>query len=100
MQVQKPVSRREFMRLSGLAAGAAGLALSTIGRAAAPPRGRRDADTVLTQLLKGNKRSMSGDFAHPRRKAEDFMLLAEGQAPHTAVVCCAESPVAPELIFD
>jgi hypothetical protein len=44
MQAPIPVSCREFMRLSGLAAGAAsaaGLALSTIGRAADPlPRGR------------------------------------------------------------
>src|SRR5689334_10233158 len=100
MQVQKPVSRREFMRLSGLAAGAAGLALSTIGRAAAPPRGGRDADTVLTQLLEGNKRFMGGELAHPRRRPEDFMPLAEGQAPLTAIVCCADSRVAPELIFD
>ncbi len=100
MQVQKPVSRREFMRLSGLAAGAAGLALSTIGRAAAPPRGERDADTVLTQLLEGNKRFMGGELAHPRRRPEDFMPLAEGQAPLTAIVCCADSRVAPELIFD
>ena len=103
MQVPKPVSRREFLRLSGLAAGAAGLALSTLsttGRAADLPRGGRDADTVLTQLLEGNKRFMSGDLAHPRRKPEDFMPLAEGQAPLTAVVCCADSRVAPELIFD
>lgn len=34
MHVPKPVSRREFMRLSGLAAGADGFALSTMGRAA------------------------------------------------------------------
>lgn len=81
MQVPKPVSRREFLRLSGLAAGAAGLALSTTGRAANPPTGGRDGDTVLTQLLEGNKRFMRGDLAHPRRKPEDFMPLAEGQAP-------------------
>jgi carbonic anhydrase len=100
MQVPKPVSRREFIWLSGLAAGAAGLALSTMGRAADPPRGGRDADTVLPQLLEGNKRFMNGELAHPRRKPEDFVPLAEGQAPLTAIVCCADSRVAPELIFD
>jgi carbonic anhydrase len=100
MQVPKPVSRREFIWLSGLAAGAAGLALPTMGRAADPPRGGRDADTVLTQLLEGNKRFMNGELAHPRRKPEDFLPLAEGQAPLTAIVCCADSRVAPELIFD
>lgn len=100
MQVPKPVSRREFMRLSGLAVGAAGLALSTMGRAADPPREGRDADTVLTQLLEGNKRFMKGDLAHPRRRPEDFLPLAEGQAPSTVIVSCADSRVAPELIFD
>lgn len=100
MQVPKSVSRREFMRLSGLAAGAAGFALSTIGRAAGLPRGGRDADTVLTQLLEGNRRFMKGDLNHPRRKPEDFVPLAEGQAPLTVIVSCADSRVAPELIFD
>ncbi|MFY4728227.1 carbonic anhydrase [Nitrospira sp. BLG_2] len=103
MQVPKPMSRREFLRLSGLAAGAAGITLSTlstIGRAGDLPMGGRDLDVVLTQLLEGNKRFMRGDLAHPRRKPEDFMPLAEGQAPLTAVVCCADSRVAPELIFD
>lgn len=55
---------------------------------------------MLTQLLEGNKRFMRGDLAHPRRKPEDFMPLAEGQAALTAVVCCADSRVAPILIFD
>jgi len=67
MQAPKSVSRREFIRLSGLAAGAAGLAISTIGRAADLPTGGRDADTVLAQLLDGNKRFMRGELAHPRR---------------------------------
>jgi len=88
------------MWLSGLVAGAAGLAISPMGRAADPPRGDRDADTVLTQLLEGNKRFMRGELAHPRRKPEDFVPLADGQAPLTVVVSCADSRVAPELIFD
>ena len=100
MHVPKPVSRREFIRLSGLAVGATGLALSTMGRAADLPTGGEDAGAVLAQLLEGNKRFMTGDLAHPRRKPEDFVPLAEGQAPLTAIVCCADSRVAPELIFD
>lgn len=100
MQGPKPVSRRQFMWLSGLVAGAAGLAISPMGRAADPPRGGRDADTVLTQLLEGNKRFVRGEPTHPRRKPEDFVPLAEGQAPLTVVVSCADSRVAPELIFD
>ena len=100
MRIPIPMSRREFMWLSGLAAGAAGLALSTIGRAADPLATGRDTDGVLVQLLEGNKRFMTGDLAHPRRKPEDFVPLAEGQAPLAVIVGCADSRVAPELIFD
>jgi carbonic anhydrase len=100
MRAPIQVSRREFMRLSGLAAGAAGLALSTIGRAADPLATGRNTDAVLVQLLEGNKRFMKGDLAHPRRKPEDFVPLAEGQAPLAVIVGCADSRVAPELIFD
>jgi carbonic anhydrase len=94
------VSRREFLWLSGLAAGAAGLALSTTGRAANPSATGPDADSVLAQLFEGNKRFIKGDFAHPRRKPEDFVPLAEGQAPFAVIIGCADSRVAPELIFD
>ena len=100
MRNPKQVSRREFMRLSGLAVGAAGLALSTIGRAADPLATGRDTDGVFARLLEGNKRFMKGELAHPRRKPEDFVPLAEGQAPLAVIVGCADSRVAPELIFD
>jgi len=43
---------------------------------------------------------VKGELTHPRRKPDDFMPLAEGQAPLAAVVGCADSRVAPELIFD
>jgi len=100
MQAPRPVSRREFMWLSGLAAGSAGLALSTIGRAADPLVTGRDTDAVLAQLFEGNTRFMKGELAHPRRNPEDFVPLAEGQAPLAVIVGCADSRVAPELIFD
>jgi carbonic anhydrase len=100
MQAPRPMSRREFMQLSGLAAGAAGLALSTIGRAADPLATGRDTDAVLVQLLEGNNRFLKGEPAHLRRKPEDFVPLAEGQAPLAVIVGCADSRVAPELIFD
>src|SRR5688572_8515220 len=100
MQAPIQVSRREFMRLSGLAVGTAGLALSTIGRAADSLATGRETDAVLAQLLEGNKRFMKGELAHPRRKPEDFVPLAEGQAPLAVIVGCADSRVAPELIFD
>ena len=90
-------SRREFVRFAGLAAGAAGLV--------APPRSARAADpgpdAVLARLLEGNKRFMAGQTSLlTRRRPEDFAALAEGQAPSAIIVACADSRVAPELIFD
>jgi carbonic anhydrase len=55
---------------------------------------------VLAQLLEGNKRFASGQLTHPGRSPKDFSALAEGQAPLAVIVGCADSRVAPELIFD
>jgi carbonic anhydrase len=91
-------SRREFVRLTGLAAGAAGLAGSSIAGGAVPPA--LDPDAVLARLLEGNKRFVDGKLVHPGRKPEDFAALAEGQAPVAAIVGCADSRVPPEVVFD
>lgn len=99
MRRPKSLSRRELLRLSGLAAGAGGLTLAADGRAADPPPDR-DPDAVLARLLDGNKRFARGEPAHPGRKPADFAPLAEGQAPLAAIVGCADSRVAPEVLFD
>jgi carbonic anhydrase len=93
-------SRREFVRLSGVAAALAVPSLFARGRILDKPAANRDPDAVLTQLLDGNKRFAKGEAANPRRKPEDFVPLAEGQAPLAVVVGCADSRVAPEFIFD
>jgi len=93
-------SRREFVRLTALAAGATGLALPGAPQAAGQQAAARDPDAVLARLLEGNKRFVTGALAHPGRKPEDFKALAEGQAPLAAIVACADSRVAPELVFD
>jgi carbonic anhydrase len=91
-------SRREFVRAAGVAAGlvAAGRARA-VAPAAAPP----SPDAVLAKLLEGNKRFMNGQTSLlTRRRPQDFAALAEGQAPTSVIVACADSRVAPELIFD
>jgi carbonic anhydrase len=94
------LGRRQFLRLSGLAAGATGLALPADGSAARQPVAQRDAAAVLAQLVEGNRRFVKGELAHPRRRPEDFAPLAAGQAPLAIIVGCADSRVAPELVFD
>jgi carbonic anhydrase len=95
-------SRREFIQRVSVAAGVAGLS-GMVGRSplqAANPSSRPKPGAVLEQLLEGNKRFVEGKLLHPRRGPKDFTALAEGQAPLAVIVGCADSRVAPELIFD
>jgi carbonic anhydrase len=54
----------------------------------------------LSRLLAGNQRFVRGELAHPGRRPGDFKPLAEGQTPVAVVVGCADSRVAPEILFD
>jgi carbonic anhydrase len=100
MRSQDRSTRREFVRLTGLAFGAAGLAIHSPGRAAVPQAADRGPDAVLARLIEGNKRFVRGELLHPGRRPEDFAPLSEGQAPLAIVVGCADSRVSPELVFD
>ncbi|MFN0053511.1 MAG: carbonic anhydrase [Planctomycetales bacterium] len=93
-------TRREFIRLTSLAAGAASLALQSNASAADEPAASREPAAVLSRLLEGNKRFVSGQTTRPGRKPEDFAADAEGQAPLAVIVGCADSRVSPELVFD
>jgi carbonic anhydrase len=95
-------SRREFLQCATAAIGVVGVSgvgrLATLSAADSPTRPRPDA--VLGQLLAGNRRFVEGKLLHPGRTPKDFLALAQGQAPHAVIVGCADSRVAPELIFD
>jgi carbonic anhydrase len=100
MRPSNRTSRRRFVQQVGLAAGATGLASAsaTVATAAEPAQGP---DAVLARLIEGNKRFVAGTPSLlSRRRPEDFAALAEGQAPTAIVVACADSRVAPELVFD
>jgi carbonic anhydrase len=83
-----------------LAAGAVNFALPSAGVADERPTPRRDPDAVLALLLEGNAPFIKGETARARQKPEDIARLAEGQAPLAVILGCADSRVAPELIFD
>ena len=75
-------------------------ALSAAHTRAAPVGQGRDPDVILRGLAAGNERFATGQAAGPRRRPEDFLPLAEGQAPLAVIIGCADSRVPPEVIFD
>lgn len=100
----RPIStRREFVRI----AAAVGLGLALPG--ADLRAGQKDVsktgpamnpDEALKELLTGNERFVKGQTKNPRRSPEEFTALAAAQFPEAVVVSCADSRVAPELLFD
>jgi carbonic anhydrase len=102
MQTSDCPSRREFLLRLAVATGAvgvSGIAAFSCAKAADTPA-RPKPEAVLEQLLQGNRRFVEGRPLHPRRSPRDFAALAEGQAPDAVIVGCADSRVAPELVFD
>ena len=92
-------SRREFTLL----AAAFGPTCSRIVAARAPQeRNPRpvNADRALRRLLAGNRRFTIGKRLTPRGRPEEFRALAHGQFPEAVIVSCADSRVAPEILFD
>ena len=57
-------------------------------------------DEAVERLLEGNRRFASGAPEAPRRDADRRREQAEGQTPFAVVLGCADSRVAPELVFD
>jgi carbonic anhydrase len=92
-------SRRRFL----LSAGAAVIApvfaeLPAAAQLNAPPD--RHPDAVLERLVEGNRHFVAGTLTHPGRSPKDFRALAQGQKPVAAILGCADSRVAPEILFD
>jgi carbonic anhydrase len=92
-------SRRQF-----LGAGLSLLALSALTPLhafadAAPPQNAISPNTALHRLLDGNAR-----YASNKLDAKDFSVgraaRAKAQYPIAAILSCADSRVAPELVFD
>ena len=53
------------------------------------------------ELVEGNRRFVAGHPVHPNSSlARAKKVGKEGQHPHSAVLCCADSRVPPEILFD
>jgi carbonic anhydrase len=97
------VSRRKFFALASASAWSVwnsrelfAEAMGAADKAASPV----NPDQALRDLIDGNKRFMKGQTNGPRRSPADFQKLAAGQYPEAIIVSCADSRVAPEILFD
>jgi carbonic anhydrase len=52
------------------------------------------------RLMEGNARYVSGHSTHPNQTAERRTVEASTQHPFAVVVCCSDSRVSPEIVFD
>ncbi|MDX2004318.1 MAG: carbonic anhydrase [Meiothermus sp.] len=57
-------------------------------------------DEALEWLVRGNARYVLHHSRHPRQGGRARLKLAKGQHPFAVVLGCADSRVAPEVIFD
>jgi len=106
MAGNKSISRRNFVKVSGVAAlGASiirlGSSAISIPEAHAEQTARpKTQDEALKKLMDGNRRFMECKEQNPRRCIDVRKQIAEGQAPFAVILACADSRVAPELVFD
>lgn len=57
-------------------------------------------DEALQKLMAGNERFINGKPIHPNQDELHRGTVSEKQEPFAVVVCCSDSRVAPEIIFD
>jgi carbonic anhydrase len=58
------------------------------------------AETALARLVKGNRRFAGDAATHPHQDWHRRRKLLAAQRPYAAILTCADSRVAPELVFD
>jgi carbonic anhydrase len=93
------LSRRDFLRASGLTAASMALA------ACAPARVNveapvANADEALKRLREGNERYVANRSIDLNESQSRRIELAKGQLPFATIFSCVDSRVPPELIFD
>ena len=59
-----------------------------------------DPQKAIESLKEGNERFVAGALTLKDSYAELRERLKEGQHPFAVVLCCSDSRVAPEIIFD
>ncbi|HEY9528739.1 MAG TPA: carbonic anhydrase [Anaerolineales bacterium] len=93
------LSRRDFLKASGLTA--VSLALAACAPAQAPTEGPvTNADEALQRLMEGNERYVANKSTDLNESQSRRAELAQGQNPFATIFSCVDSRVPPELVFD
>jgi carbonic anhydrase len=58
------------------------------------------AEQALQRLIAGNERFRNGTTRLANQTLADLTSLTQGQQPFASILCCSDSRVPPELIFD
>jgi carbonic anhydrase len=99
MRTTGTFSRRDFLKVSGLAA--AGLALASCAPALPADEGPvSNADEALQRLMAGNERYAANKSINLNENEKRRVELAQGQNPFATIFSCVDSRVPPELLFD
>jgi carbonic anhydrase len=101
------MGRRRFFNLTGtggmaLVAAVTGSAFWNIhsDQAIAAPLEPLSPDAALQKLMDGNQRFVQQKGKHPDQSRARMKEVAQAQYPFATVLCCADSRVPPEILFD
>ncbi|HEY9611164.1 carbonic anhydrase [Allocoleopsis sp.] len=102
------MGRRSFLNLTGT--GGMGLVAAVAGSAfwslkleqaiASPALEPPNPDAALKRLMDGNQRFVKQNSKHPDQSKARMKEVAQAQHPFATVLSCADSRVAPEILFD
>jgi carbonic anhydrase len=102
------IGRRSFLNLTG--AGGMALVAASAGSAfwsmkleqaiASPVLEPLSPDAALKRLMDGNQRFVKQKSKHPDQSKARIKEVAQAQHPFATVLSCADSRVAPEILFD
>ncbi|MGL5076515.1 MAG: carbonic anhydrase [Waterburya sp.] len=106
-KISKLISRRHWLKIAGIT-GVSMLATNTkafqtvaSAQTSQPEVSQPgSADEALKRLLDGNQRFMQQMSQNPDRSLMRIYEVSQAQHPFAAFLSCADSRVAPELIFD